>query len=105
MQIKECMLCRSGAVRRPKEVHVPKNHDQTVEVVQKEVRRFITQFFVTAHKAGTLDKETAKALVEKTAGKVLNQPDYTDPTRAKVTPERKAKIQQLMEKEVAKATR
>ena len=92
-------------MRRPKEVHAPTHQDQTVDIVQKEVRRFITHFFVAAHKAGTLSKETAKALVEKTAGKVLNQPDYTDPTRAKFTPERKAKIQQLMEKEVAKATR
>ena len=76
-----------------------------VEAVHQEVRRFITAYFVNLYKAGKLTKETAKALVEKTAGKILNQPDYTEASRAKVTSERKAKIQQLMEKEVAKAMR
>ncbi|KAK9841090.1 hypothetical protein WJX84_006954 [Apatococcus fuscideae] len=95
---------RSGAVRRPRETPVPSNKN-VVEAVHQEVRRFITAYFVNLYKAGKLTKETAKALVEKTAGKILNQPDYTEASRAKVTSERKAKIQQLMEKEVAKAMR
>ncbi len=103
-------LSRSGAVRRPKEPKQPQQAaadevNPVVETVQREIKHFIMNFFVNLHKTGALEKATAKALADKTREKVLNQPDYTDPHRAKVTPERQAKIRQLMEKEVAKALR